>query len=69
MRRRHGEANPDALAEIEASPRTVVTANGSTVRGKSAIGRKLMPEVAKSCETTNAAKIAETLTATRHADP
>ena len=35
-RRRHGEANPDALAEIEALPRTVVTANGSTVREESA---------------------------------
>ena len=35
------------------------------VRGKSARGRKLMPEVAKSCETTNATKIAETPTVTR----
>ncbi len=36
VRRRHGEANPDALAESEALPRTVVTADGSTVREESA---------------------------------
>ncbi len=36
VRRRHGEANPDALAEIEALPRTVVGADGSTVREESA---------------------------------